>query len=119
MLLTEIPEPWRPFFELLASTGLRISEAIALRVLDAELDVDAPRIHVRRAIVSGQLTAPQVAARPAHHPDERSPRACTPRARGVRGETELLFVGARGAALRPGNLRHRVMIPTAECAGVP
>lgn len=29
-LLSEIPAEWRPFFDLLASTGLRISEAIAL-----------------------------------------------------------------------------------------
>jgi integrase len=31
----------------------------------------------------------------------------------------LLFVGAQGATLRPGNLRYRVMIPAAERAGVP
>jgi integrase len=58
-LLAEIPVPWRPFFELLAVTGLRISEAIGLRVMDAELDAESPRIHVRRAIVGGQLTAPK------------------------------------------------------------
>ena len=58
-LLAEIPEQWRPLFELLASTGLRISEAIGLRVMDAGLDIDAPCVHVRRAIVNGQLTAPK------------------------------------------------------------
>jgi integrase len=31
----------------------------------------------------------------------------------------LLFVGAQGATLRPGNLRYRVVIPAAERAGVP
>jgi integrase len=31
-LLAEIPERWRPLFELLASTGLRTPEAIGLRV---------------------------------------------------------------------------------------
>jgi integrase len=40
-LLAEIPEQWRTLFELLASTGLRISEAIGLRVMDAGLDTDA------------------------------------------------------------------------------
>jgi len=39
-LLAEIPDDWRPFFELLASTGPRISEAIALRVMDADLDAE-------------------------------------------------------------------------------
>jgi integrase len=38
---------------------------------------------------------------------------------GGRGETELLFRGAQGAALRPGNLRYRVLIPAAHRAGVP
>ena len=33
-LLAEIPEEWRPFFDVLASTGLRLSEAIALRWCD-------------------------------------------------------------------------------------
>jgi integrase len=40
-LLAEIPDDWRPLFELLASTGLRISEAIALRVIDADLETDS------------------------------------------------------------------------------
>jgi hypothetical protein len=31
----------------------------------------------------------------------------------------LLFIGAQGATLRPGNLRYRVVIPAAERAGVP
>jgi integrase len=35
------------------------------------------------------------------------------------GETELLFRGAQGAVLRPGNLRYRVLIPAAQRAGVP
>jgi integrase len=30
-LLDEVPAKWRPLFELLAATGLRISEAIGLR----------------------------------------------------------------------------------------
>jgi integrase len=58
-LLAELPERWRTLFELLASTGLRISEAIGLRVMDAELESDAPCVHVRRAIVTGRLTAPK------------------------------------------------------------
>lgn len=118
-LLSEIPVTWRPFFELLASTGLRISEAIALRVMDVDLETDQPRLRVRRAIVSGQLSAPK----------SRHGRRTVPISRGLarqlvalvadRGETELLFVGAHGAPLRPGNLRYRVMIPAAERAGVP
>ena len=62
-LLTEIPGDWRALFELLASTGLRISEAIALRVMDADLDSDTPKIHVRRAIAaaSSRVRSPATA----------------------------------------------------------
>ena len=118
-LLAEIPPQWRPLFELLASTGLRISEAIGLRVMDAGLDIDARCVHVRRAIVNGQLTAPK-----SRHGRRTIPISLelADRLQEVvagRGETELLFRGAQGAALRPGNLRHRVLIPAAHRAGVP
>ncbi len=118
-LLDEIPPQWHSLFELLASTGLRISEAIALRVMDTPLDTDLPCVHVRRAIVDGQLTAPK-----SRHGRRTIPistdlaERLRPLASG-RSETELLFVGAHGAALRPGNLRYRVLIPAAQRAGVP
>jgi integrase len=118
-VLAEVPSGWRPFFEVLASTGLRISEAIALRVTDLDLVADQPRLHVRRAIVDGQLTAPK-----SRHGRRTIPISTTlaaqlrPIATG-RAETDLVFVGAQGAALRPGNVRYRVMIPAAARAGVP
>lgn len=118
-LLVEIPDGWRPFFELLASTGLRISEAIALRIMDADLDAEQPRVNVRRAIVDGQLTGPK-----SRHGRRTIPigHELADRLAALavgRDETALLFVGAQGAALRPGNLRYRVLIPAAERAGVP
>jgi integrase len=118
-LLAEIPDDWRPLFELLACTGLRISEAIALRIMDADLDVDQPQIHVRRAIVNGQLTGPK--SRHGRRSIPIGPALADQLAALVvgRGETELLFVGAQGATLRPGNLRYRVLIPAAQRAGVP
>jgi integrase len=118
-LLAEIPPQWRALFELLAATGLRISEAMGLRVMDAGLDTDAPCVHVRRAIVNGQLTAPK-----SRHGRRTSPIGLELVARlrtltTGRAETALLFRGARGAVLRPGNLRYRVRIPAAHRAGVP
>ena len=118
-LLAELPDEWRPLFELLASTGLRISEAIGLRVMDASLDLDPARIRVRRAIVSGQVASPK----------SRHGRRTIPISHSLAGQlavladgrdaSELLFRGVRGAALRPGNLRYRVLIPAARRAGVP
>lgn len=118
-LLAEIPDDWRPLFELLASTGLRISEAIGLRVMDADFGADTPQIHVRREIVNGRLTGPK--SRHGRRTIPISHRLAN-RLEGLiaeRGESELLFVGAHRATLRPGNLRYRVMIPAAERAGVP
>jgi integrase len=42
-LLDEVPAKWRPLFELLAATGLRVSEAVGLRWTD--LVLDGPRPH--------------------------------------------------------------------------
>jgi hypothetical protein len=85
-LLAEVPDDWRPLFELLAS---------------------------RRAIVAGQVGSPK----------SRHGRRSIPISDGLAGRlallaagrdgSELLFRGARGAALRPGNLRYRVLIPAA------
>lgn len=59
-LLAEIPVAYAPLFMLLASTGLRISEAIALRWCDLGLGEPAPRLRVRRAIVDGVRGAPKL-----------------------------------------------------------
>ena len=87
--------------------------------MDAALDTDAPCIHVRRAIVDGELTAPK--SRHGRRTIPISPELAD-RLRELtagRGETELLFRGAQGAALRAGNLRYCVLVPAAHRAGVP
>ena len=56
-LLDEVPVKWRPLFELLAATGLRISEATGLRWSDLVLDGPTPHLHVKRAIVKGAIVA--------------------------------------------------------------
>ncbi len=60
-LLDEIPAKWRPLFELLAATGLRISEAIGLRWSDLVLDGDTPHLQVRRAIAKAPSSRPSLA----------------------------------------------------------
>jgi integrase len=46
LVLAALPKQWRPFFELLASSGLRISEALGLRWGDVDLGV-TPCLRVR------------------------------------------------------------------------
>lgn len=58
-LLDEVPAKWRPLFELLAATGLRISEAVGLRWSDLVLDGETPHLQVKRAIVKGVIVAPK------------------------------------------------------------
>jgi integrase len=48
-LLDEVPIKWRPLFELLAATGLRVSEATGLRWSDLVLDGPTPHLRVKRA----------------------------------------------------------------------
>ena len=50
---------WRVFFELLAATGMRVSEAIALRWRDLQLDGDRAAVRVRRARVRGVYGPPK------------------------------------------------------------
>jgi len=60
-LLDEDPAKWRPLFELLAATGLRISEAIGLRWSDLVLDEPTPHLRVRRASSRAQRSRPSPA----------------------------------------------------------
>lgn len=57
-LLAEIPKQWQLFFDLLASTGLRVSEAVALRWCDVEPD-GSPYLLARRSIVKGVVNEPK------------------------------------------------------------
>jgi integrase len=58
-LLLVAPVRHRLLFRLLAATGLRISEALALRWGDLTLDGGRPAVHVRRAYVRGAFKAPK------------------------------------------------------------
>ena len=118
-LLDEIPPKWRPLFELLAATGLRISEAIALRWSDLVLDGPAPHLQVRRAIVKGAIVAPK-----SRHGARLIPLtpdlAATLRAHRPHNAVEAAFVfaGRDGGASDQGSLRRRMLIPAAERAGL-
>jgi integrase len=58
-LLALLPERHRLFFRVLASTGLRVSEAIALQWRHLDLDGPRPHLKVRRALVKGTEGPPK------------------------------------------------------------
>jgi integrase len=53
-VFAELPSDWRLFFELLAKTGLRVSEALGLDREDVEFGA-RPVLHVRRQFYRGDL----------------------------------------------------------------
>lgn len=122
VLLAVVPERHRLLFELVAATGVRISEALALRWGDLELDGERPVVRVRRAYVKRHFKPPKSrygkraipinfalvqALRRAHSASEWP------------GERDLVFATGSGTPMDYGNLHRRVLKPAAEEAGVP
>ncbi|MEZ5076711.1 MAG: tyrosine-type recombinase/integrase [Solirubrobacterales bacterium] len=116
------PERHRLLLELLAATGLRISEAIALQRLHVQLDGTAPEVCVRRAIVRGRIEPPKTR----HGRREvRLPEALAVKLRAHliaqpdQDSTAFLFPNEAGASVDPANLRPRVLKPLVKEAGAP
>jgi integrase len=118
-LLEEIPQKWRLLFEMLAATGLRISEAIGLRWSDFVLDGRTPHLHVKRAIVKGAIVAPKSrhGARPIPLTPDLAAMLRAHRPRGT-ADDAFVFPGREGAASDQGSRRRRVLVPAAERAGL-
>jgi integrase len=118
-LLDEIPAKWCPLFELLAATGLRISEAVGLRWSDLVLDGGTPHLRVRRAIVRRAVVAPK-----SRHGARLIPLtpelATTLRMHRPRDAADdaFVFCGRSGGAADQGSLRRRVLVPAAARAGL-
>jgi integrase len=112
---------WRLMFELLAATGLRISEVIALRWRDLRLDGDRPTVRVRRARVRGSYGPPK--SRHGRR-DVPIPFDVVRQLRERRtasewpGDNDLVFPSMTGTAMMPENLHRRTLKPAAEEAGV-
>lgn len=116
------PERWRTFFRLLAATGLRVSEAFALRWRDLELNGSEPSVKVRRAYVRGRFGPPKSKhgkrAVPIDHALVSELRARRKAAEWP-DDDHLVFPATNGEPLRQENVRRRALNPAAEEAGVP
>ena len=122
MLLAVVPTRHRLLFEMVAATGVRISEALALRWGDLELDGERPVVRVRRAYVKGRFKPPKSRYGKRAVPIDfelvralRKAQATSERP----GERDLIFPSLRGTALDYGNLHRRVLKPAVQEAGVP
>jgi integrase len=100
-------------FELLACTGLRISEALALEWRHLELNGSNPHVKVRRAIVRGEVGPPKSKYGRRNIP---LPHALVLKLRPSQGEG-LVFPSEAGTHLKSNNLRERVLQLAVEEAG--
>jgi integrase len=118
-LLDKVPVKWRPLFELLAATVLRISEAVGLRWSDLVLDGSTPHVQVRRAIVRGAVVAPKSrhGARLIPLTVELADLLRAQRPDGA-ADDEFVFPGRAGGVSDQGSLRRRVLVPAAARAGL-
>ena len=119
-LLGMTPKRYRLLFELLASTGLRISEGIALQRRDLQLNGAKPVVRIRRAIVRGRVEPPK----------SKHGRRNVPLSQGLvfklrahllaQGEREaeaLVFPSREGTPLDADNMRARILKPLMEEVG--
>ncbi len=106
---------WQLFFELLAMTGVRISEAVELRWKD--VDLGARRLRVRRQCFKGVIAEPK-----SKHGKRDIPLSTSlcQRLWSLQGTSEeLLFVNALGDRIDRDWLWKNVLKPAARQAGVP
>jgi integrase len=121
-VLAMAPEEYRLLFEVLATSGLRISEAIALQRLHFQLDGSTPEVCVRRAIVRGRIEPPKTkyGKREVALPAPLVYRLRTHFARMAdQDSTALAFTNRDGNALEYGNLLRRHLKPIVEEVNAP
>lgn len=116
-VLGEIPDGQRLFFELLAHSGLRISEATGLEWRHVEFGA-TPKLLIRqqdcRGRVDGLKTPNSIRDLPLSPALARRLWAL----RRGRGATERVFLTDTGAPVSDRNLANRVLIPATERAGL-
>lgn len=123
-LIAATDPQWRPLVTFLASTGLRISEALALRWKDLSLG-NSLSVKVVRAVKVG---GPHKVGPPKSRASRRRVPLSTSVAMELRlrraesgwpGDDDLVFCSSTGTVMSDQNLRSRTLIPAARAAGVP
>ena len=120
--LKEVPADWHCFFTLLATTGLRISEAIGLEWRHLRLTGSDSCVMVRQRIVRGSVGPPKSKRSRRNVP---LPHSLVLELSELRDSTayprdeDPVFASREGTPLVPGNIWRRVLKPAATKAGVP
>ncbi len=118
-LLSEVEEPYKTMVELIAATGLRIGELLAVRW--RALDLEVGTLTVRESVYEGKFQRPKT------HKSRRTiplgPHAITSLkehcARSARkSDDDLVFPNKSGEPLRESKLLERVLQPAAERTGL-
>jgi len=120
--LRQVHPSHRTMFRLLAVTGLRWSEGVALAWQDLALDGSRPHVKVRRALVRGRYGPPKSRHSKRDVPLERSlVSELRERRRDSEwpGEEDLVFPSEVGGPLDHSNVMRRVLRPVAEEVGAP
>ena len=118
-LLDELPDRWRLLFELMAHTGLRVGEVLALQWL--HLDLGRRRVQVRRRWYRGTFAPPKsrFGRRDVPITEGMSRALWELRKQSRAQDDELVFPSTSGTPLDAANLGRRVLAPAAKRAGVP
>jgi len=111
MLIDALPEPSHSVATLLAHTGLRVGEALALRWCD--INLEAATLQVKRSVYEGVFDTPKTARSRRTVPLNVTCLALLSRLkrRGAEPE-ELIFASMAGTPLSRRNLMNRQMKPT-------
>ena len=119
-LLEQLDEPYRTMVSLIAATGLRIGELLALRW--SALDLEVGRLTVRESVFEGKFQPPKTQQGAA---DDSARTARREGAQGASGRVrrgkppdDLVFGNRKGDPLRESKLLTKVLQPAAEGAGL-
>lgn len=118
-LLAHLGEPHRTMVSLIAATGLRIGELLAVRW--GAVDLEVGTLSVRESLYDGTFGPPKTQRATRTIPlGARTMTVLTEhRARSLRTESaDLVFANQNGGPLRESKLLHNVLQPAAKAAGL-
>ena len=118
-LLDELGEPYRTMVQLIAATGLRIGELLALRW--SALDLNIGTLAVRESVFEGRFQAQKTVKAVRTIPLGAHVVAVLSKHRDTscrQGPNDLVFGNRKGEPFRESKMLTRVLQPAAESAGL-